>query len=133
MKPNGYNQVCLIAGIIPPKNEEEIKKFETLIFDKFKTRIKYIDYMLTKPDTDSDGNNVPNTGGRLDVLFYVHDEDISIFAVPRFSIRARWIEDVLADMNYRCKIYPDSIYQYVTWNKEYISFFNNEQQTEQEI
>jgi hypothetical protein len=43
--------------------------------------------------------NVEGTGGRNDVFFYVHDNDIDKFSVPRLSMGIRWWEDVLGNGN----------------------------------
>jgi hypothetical protein len=59
------------------------------------TRIKYHTEVQTLPDRDSDGNTIQETGGRNDVFFHVHSDDIAEFAVKRFSIGIRWWEDVV--------------------------------------
>jgi len=121
-----YSQVCVWPSCIivqdEKQKEEAIENFEKLMLDKLDTRVQYLEEIKTKPDTDSFGNPVKDTGGRNDVFFAVHNDDIGKFAIPRLSIGIRWIEDVLAVDNYRIHIYPDHVYNYVSWNKEHIDF-----------
>ena len=114
MENNNFTQLCVWQGII--LESDEIKQFEDFFIDKFDTRIKYENQTRTFPDLDSKGNNVPNTGNRNDVFFYVHADDIPKFAVPRLSIGIRWWEDVVGynDCGY---LYPKEFLEKypVTW------------------
>jgi hypothetical protein len=68
---------------------------------------------------------MPGTGGRNDVVFAVHQDDIKTFAVPRLSIGVRWVEDVLDNETRHNleanparpfhSIYPAHIKEYRTW------------------
>lgn len=122
---NGFTQVCVWPACIVVDNEEirqdKINEFEQFIFDNFKTRSQYLEEIKTKPDYD-EHKLIEGTGGRNDLFFAVHNEDIGQFAVPRLAMGIRWIEDVLATDNYRCQIYPDRVFKYITWNKEDIRF-----------
>ena len=82
---------------------------------KYNVRVQYLETILTKPDIGRDGEPIENTGGRSDILFAVHLNDIAKFAVPRLQAGIRWIEDVLAPDNYRSPIYPKRVFQYRTW------------------
>ena len=62
---------------------------------KFGVRIQFEQEVITNPDLDSNGIAIKDTGSRSDLLFYVHNEDVGKFAVPRFSIGVRWWEDVV--------------------------------------
>ena len=64
---------------------------------KFETEVK------TLPDTPG----CTETGGRNDLFFYIADDDIGKFAVPRFSMGVRWWEDVLGNGN--GKLYPTEV------------------------
>ena len=82
-----YNQLCCVHGIT-----DELHDLKHLIEDHFEVRVKMADAYYTLPDDDD-----PDTGGRRDVLFYVHDEDVMKFAIPRLQLGIRWWEDVLAN------------------------------------
>ena len=90
---NKYIQLCVWPGTILEEFEEN--DFERWILDEFDTRVKYHTQVKTKPDTDENGNIIPDTGGRNDLFFYVHSDDVSKFAVPRLKIGIRWWEDVI--------------------------------------
>jgi hypothetical protein len=68
-------------------------------------RVEYKTTLLTNPDLDAKGNPEPDTGGRHDVFFYIHDEDAMKFAVPRLSLGIRWWEDVIK-YNDNSHLYP---------------------------
>ena len=86
-----YNQLCVVHGVIC-ESSEELEKF---MEDTFGVRVKYEAEVKTNPDLDDNGNPIPETGGRNDLFFYVHDEDIKKFAVPRLQSGIRWWEDVI--------------------------------------
>ena len=93
LKKNNYNQLCLWAGITVGENAQ---LFEDYVRDEFGFRVKYETEVITKPDIE-DGELVDGTGGRIDLLFYIHDGDISKFAFQRFKIgHIRWWEDVVS-------------------------------------
>ena len=89
---NNYQQLCVWQGVEVGDEKHEL---ESWIKDKFDSRVKYLTEVKTNPDVDGDGNDVPDTGGRNDVFFYVHDNDINKFAVPRLQYGIRWWEDVV--------------------------------------
>ena len=105
----GFTQVCVWPGTII--KEDEIKDFEKWMLSKLKTRVQYLETIETLPNSKND----TETGGRHDVFFAVHEEDINKFAVPRLSLGIRWIEDVLSKTNYKNKIYPKRIKEYQSW------------------
>ena len=84
--------------------KDDVKDLENFFKDEMGVRVKYKTEVLTNPDLDEDGNEVPDTGGRNDLFFYVHDDDIGKFAVPRLSMGIRWYEDVVS--------YNDGAYLY---------------------
>ena len=99
-----YNQLCVWPGVVV--GEDQIKDFE----DHFKNqgwRVKYSEEVKTKPDV-KDGKVVDDTGGRNDLLFYIHDDDIGKFAVPRLSMGIRWWEDVV-NYNDNSHLYTEKI------------------------
>lgn len=114
-----YTQVAIIQGTFI--KEDGVQDFEDFFKTEFDTRVQYLETVLTKPDKDSDGNIIENTGGRSDVFFAIHDDDVSKFAVPRFKMGIRWIEDAVSIVNNENGIiYDKDVLSYVTWNEEYI-------------
>ena len=93
-----FNQLCVWEGTLVGK--EEIKSFEKFFKDEMGTRVKYVEEIETLPTPGK-----PNTGGRNDVFFYVHDEDTLKFAVPRLHMGIRWWEDVIK-YNDNSNLYP---------------------------
>ena len=84
-----YNQLCVLQGTIMP--EGGAKELETFFKDEMGVKVKFETEVKTLP-------NEPGctlTGGRNDIFFYIADDDISKFAVPRLSMGIRWWEDCL--------------------------------------
>jgi hypothetical protein len=117
---DGFNQVCVWPGTIIEK--DQIEDLEKEMIRICNTKIQYLETIKTTPDTDRDGFEVAGTGGRIDVFFAVHKDDVGKFALPKLEMGIRWLEDVLAKGNYRCPIYPDHVYNYVSWLVEDIDF-----------
>tara|TARA_X000001388_G_C2213085_1_gene115966 strand:- start:442 stop:792 length:351 start_codon:yes stop_codon:yes gene_type:complete len=111
-RKKNHNQVCVWPGTILP--ETHIEKF-VKHFEKNGFRIQHLETLRTLPDHDSEGNEVEGTGGRSDVLFAIHDDDVMKFAIPRFQMGVRWIEDVLDNEEENRSIYPDRVKEYRTW------------------
>lgn len=112
-RKKNYVQVCVWAGtIVEP---EQVKEFEKMFKDDMGVRVQYLETIETAPDLTKDGFPVEGTGGRQDVFFAVHSDDVMKFSVPRLTMGIRWIEDVLAEGNYRQKIYPERVEEYTTW------------------
>lgn len=107
-----FNQVCIWPGTIV--YDDKIKCFEEWFFNEFQTRIQYLETIETYPDKKN-GEIIEGTGGRHDVFFAVHNDDINRFSVPKLSLGVRWIEDVLSKVNYIHEIYPKRVFQYKTW------------------
>ncbi len=88
-----YKQLCVWPGtVLGDSTVEDFEKF----FEQQGFRVKFAEEVETLPDVE-DGRVVEGTGGRHDILFYIHQEDISKFAVPRLSMGIRWWEDVLGN------------------------------------
>lgn len=84
-----FNQLCVWPSTEVGK--ERVKEFVKFMKDEFKSRVQYVDEVILK-------------NGRNDLFFYIHDDDINKFAVPRLSYGIRWWEDVL--LNGHGKDYP---------------------------
>lgn len=117
-KREGYNQVCVwpacaLQETTPEKFEQDMKEYLGI-------RVQFLEEIETGSDLKN-GLPVPNTGGRHDLLFTIHDEDTPKFVLKRFQFDIRWLEDVLADCNYRSPIYPKRVFEYCTWNIKHLS------------
>ena len=120
---DGYEQVCIWPGTLVvnepddgnvPESwaklteEEKVAHFESAMKDDFGVRVKYLEEVKTNPDIDTSGFNVPGTGGRNDLFFLVHNEDIPKFAIPRLKVGIRWWEDMVS-YNSHAHLYPREI------------------------
>lgn len=100
-----FTQLCVWPGTILGNNT--IEQFEQFFIDTFHgTRIKFSEIVITIPDMEK-GKPVPDTGGRSDIFFYVHNEDVEKFAVSRLVYGIRWWEDVVQNESHL--IYPEEI------------------------
>lgn len=100
-----FQQVVVWPGTV--LREDEYEDFTDFFKTEFDTRVAEIESVTTGPNLDSEGNPVPDTGGRIDVIFKVHNDDIPKFAIPKMHIRASWWEDML-DNGY-AKIIPAEV------------------------
>ena len=103
-----FTQLCVWPGTtLSPSTPKDLEDF---FKDEMGTRIKYAEEVTTLP---GDGGE----GGRTDQFFFVHNDDVGKFAIPRLKMGIRWWEDVLDNMKGRDQIYPKEIlekYPY-TW------------------
>jgi hypothetical protein len=90
---NSFTQLCVWPAVI--LGDSSIEEFESFFESELGVRIKYHTEVETLPDLDEKGNPVPDTGGRNDIFFFVHSDDIVKFAVPRLEMGIRWWEDVI--------------------------------------
>jgi hypothetical protein len=108
----GFDQVCVIQGLdmtgVPPE------QFEHDMHQKFGVRVQFLEVIRTLPDRDADGRPVEDTGGRSDIFFAAHEDDVKEwFNAERLLWRIRWIEDVLNNDDYRHQmLYPERVRQY---------------------
>lgn len=115
-----YDQVCVWPGtlVTDPSSDvpltEQIKVFEECMA-KDGMRVQYLEEIKTRPDQYPDKNEVPGTGGRNDLFFAMHKDDVGPNAVKRLAMGIRWIEDVLAPINYHSPIYPQRVFDYRSW------------------
>ena len=87
-----FNQLCVLQGCLMP--EGGAKELEKFFKDEMGVKVKFETEVKTLPDP---GDLGMKTGGRNDIFFYIADDDISKFAVPRLSMGIRWWEDVLGN------------------------------------
>lgn len=105
-----FSQVCVWPAVLV--GSDSIEEFETFMQTEFDARIQYLEEIKTAPDT-LNGFPIEDTGGRNDVLFAIHTEDVPKFAIKRLPYGIRWIEDVYG--NGGGDLYPARIANYKTW------------------
>ena len=96
-----FNQLCVMEGTLMP--EGGAKELESFFKDEMGVTVLFETEVKTLPDTPE----CTETGGRNDLFFYISDDDIGKFAVPRLSMGIKWWEDVLG--NGQGKLYPTEI------------------------
>ena len=113
-KRENFSQVCVWPGTIV--TDQQIQEFEGY-FKENGFRVQYLETLLTSPNRDENGATVSETGGRHDVFFAVHSDDVMKFAIPRLQMGIRWIEDVLDNeaRETEYSIYPVRVQEYRTW------------------
>lgn len=98
-----FTQLCVWpATVMGESTPEDFEKY----FKEQGFAVKFAEEVITLPDV-KDGRVVEGTGGRRDVFFYIADEDVLRFAIPRLMMGIRWWEDVIG--NGGGNIYPKSI------------------------
>lgn len=111
-----YSQVCIWPGTTLGDHTPE--DFEKNLLERLKTRTQFLEIIYTKPDINPHtGECVTGTGGRPDLFFAVHEEDVMGFAIPRLGMGIRWVEDALSEVNgYDSNpIYPERVKGYMSW------------------
>ena len=96
-----FNQLCVLQGTIMP--EGGAKELEAFFKNEMGVTVKFETEVKTLPDTPE----CTETGGRNDLFFYIADDDIGKFAIPRLNMGIRWYEDVLS--NGGGDIYPTEV------------------------
>ena len=82
---NNYEQLCVWRGTIV--GAERAKEFEDFMLSEFKAKVKYHCEEKTLPDSTGEG-------GRNDLFFFIHNEDIETFSLPRLAYGISWWEDI---------------------------------------
>ena len=98
---NQFNQLCVMEGTLMP--EGGAKELETFFKNEMGVTVHFETEVKTLPDEPG----CTLTGVRNDLFFYIADDDIGKFAVPRLQMGIRWWEDVLGNGN--GKLYPEEI------------------------
>ena len=110
----GFEQVCIWPGVtMGNKTPDDFIKFMS---ETFSVRVQYLEEIETKPDRDTNFQYVPGTGGRIDQIFTIHEDDVEKFAGPRLQFGIRWIEDALSLINNKAHIYPERFKDYMSWD-----------------
>lgn len=107
---NKFTQLCVWEGtMLGDKTPQEFEEWLSKQFNG--VRFKFAEEVVTLGSAER-----KEEGGRHDLLFYVHTDDIGRFAIPRFTLGIRWWEDVVS-YNNRAYLYePEVLARYpVTW------------------
>lgn len=101
-----YKQLCVWPAVQLGDNTPE--QFEQFMEENFGAKVRFMEEVITLPGQGGEG-------GRSDIFFYVHNNDVGKFAVPRLQAGIRWWEDVVGNKSHT--IYPrEIINKYkVTW------------------
>jgi len=102
-----YKQICVWPATLVGADQAD--DFQEFFLSEMGVRVQYLEEITTAPDMKN-GYPVEGTGGRNDVFFAVHDEDVMKFAIPRLNYGIRWLEDVLD--NGHGDLYPERIAAY---------------------
>ena len=100
MAKNKFNQLCVLEGTIVGNSKKVQEDFIKFFKDEMGVNVHFETQVKTLPDETGEG-------GRNDLFYYIADNDISKFAVPRLRMGIRWWEDVLGNGN--GKLYPEKI------------------------
>ena len=106
---NPFNQLCVWPGTLMEANQAE--DFVNFFQEEMGVRVQFKTVLFTNPDLDERSRPIAATGGRSDVFFYIHDEDITKFAVPRLGLGIRWWEDVIHYNEGNEHLYPQEFIQ----------------------
>ena len=98
-----FNQLCVLEGTVVGNSKKVQEDFVKFFKDEMGVDVHFETEVKTLPDEPG----CTLTGGRNDLFFYIADNDISKFAVPRLRMGIRWWEDVLGNGN--GKLYPNEI------------------------
>jgi hypothetical protein len=88
-KDQNYTQLCIWPATEVGNSLEKIEEFTAFMLEHFNARVQYLSEQLTNQDPGDS-----TTGGRNDLFFYIHKDDIGHFAMPRLRLGIRWWEDV---------------------------------------
>lgn len=110
-RKENFTQVAVWRGTVV--GPEMVADFESFFDEEMSVRVQYLEEIKTYPDLLC-GIPVEGTGGRNDVFFAIHKDDVGKFAGPRLGLDGgcSWVEDVIANS---AEIYPDRIREYKSW------------------
>lgn len=110
--PKDHQQVLVWQGTI--MTQDQVPEFEQWMLEECGCRIKYLESVTTSPSPDPDSfGHLLGTGGRIDVIFSVHNDDVGRIALVRLKTGMRWLDDVyLAGEGV---IYPKHVIGYCHW------------------
>lgn len=96
-----FKQLCVIQGCKLGESTED--DFINIFKKDFGVRVKFCEEVITNGSKERN-----EEGGRTDIFFYIHDDDILDFAFKRIAFGVRWWEDVVV-YNDGAYLYPQAI------------------------
>lgn len=96
-----FHQICVWTGVTLGDLTPE--EFEQFMQDEFEVRTQFKEVAITNGSAERD-----EIGGRSDLIFAIHDNDISQFAIARLAVGIRWWEDVVS-YNDGAYLYTDEV------------------------
>lgn len=106
-----FNQLCVWPATIVKEANQTPEDFKDIMKENFDVKVKYETELKTNPDYDEYNNPIEGTGGRNDLLFYVHDEDVDKFAIKRLQYGIKWWEDHIDPQNGNRYLYDDEVFE----------------------
>lgn len=95
-KPEGYEVLSSWPQVVVEEDDvDEVNKFFRNMGCKHDVHI--VGCVKTLPDYEHRHHENPETGGRVDFMFYFHNDDIYRIAVRRLQHGIRWFEDVIGN------------------------------------
>ena len=94
---NKFNQLCVWQGTV--LGDSSVEDFTNFFKENFNARVKFCEEVKTNGSVERN-----EEGGRNDIFFYIHDDDMGHFALKRLALGIRWWEDVVS--------YNDGAYLY---------------------
>lgn len=102
---NPFTQLCVWPGTM--LGDASPEEFEAFFLDAIGVRVKFELEVVTNSRKE-----LGEDGGRHDLLFYIHDDDVPKFALKRYWFGIRWWEDVMEDdSNHTTSTYPDAVWR----------------------
>ena len=83
---NQFNQLCVWPGTVVGDSKKVQEDFVKFFKDELGVTVKYETEVKTLADETG-------PGGRNDLFFYISDDDVMKFAIPRLQMGIRWWED----------------------------------------
>lgn len=104
-----FKQLCVWEGVTLEGDTEE--NFIKFCKDEFDVRVKFCEEAITNGSIERN-----EEGGRHDLLFYVHNDDMKKFITKRLVYGIRWWEDVVSYNNGTYLYSQDILQKYaVNW------------------
>lgn len=98
-----YSQIVILPACDFKLDKDKAYFYE--FFKKYKFRKpKIIGVVETLPNKDANGKNIPGTGGRKDLFFYINEKDEKRFCTWKYTYSMLYWEDVF--YNNEQELYP---------------------------
>jgi hypothetical protein len=109
-RKDGFAQVAVWPGTT--LDSEEVETFEKWVESDLGARCQFLEVITTKPDSSG-------PGGRSDLFFAVHQDDIERFSIARLQHGMRWLDDAISLANGGNQLYPARVECYRSWDRSW--------------